>query len=85
MPLTTAHQTDRIVTHNKLLFYFKATHSTSIYCFSTISIPTTDRLIYWSVCQLLFLLFISYVKAQRIVIAIVAKSQCLRVTLPVGG
>ncbi len=33
MPPTTAHRPDRIVTHNKLLRYFTATYSTSVYRF----------------------------------------------------
>ncbi len=37
LPLTTTHQLDWIVTHNKSLHYFIATYSNSVYCFSVYS------------------------------------------------
>jgi hypothetical protein len=46
MPPTTAHQTDRIVTHNKLPCYFKAIYSISTSCFLTTfqkPIPSSTR------------------------------------------
>ncbi len=39
MPPTTAHQPDRIVTHNKLLHYFTMTYSTSVFCLFIIFQP----------------------------------------------
>jgi hypothetical protein len=50
IPPMTAHQTDRIVSHNKLFHYFTATQSTSSYQFFH-HIPMTNPLIYWSVHQ----------------------------------
>jgi hypothetical protein len=63
MPPTTAHQTDRSVTHNKLILLFLLQHS-QLFLLLLRYIPTTNALIYWSVhhpfqgCTHCFLIFV---------------------------
>jgi hypothetical protein len=50
MPPTTVHQTDRSVTHNKLILYFLLRHA-QLFLSLLQYIPTTNSLMYWSVRQ----------------------------------